>query len=138
VVAVGGAAGGGSAASPAGAPVPPAGLETVPLEFDFRGSFFDLADFFHRLKRFVKVANDKVLVRGRLLTIDGLKFSSGEVFPRLKAEITATVYLAPKAQGVAAGATPQGPAPTPVTGSPGSGEPQPAPSPTPPTATATP
>ena len=31
-----------------------AGLDSVPLELEFRGGFFDLADFFHRLKRFVR------------------------------------------------------------------------------------
>ena len=137
---VGGAAGGakGAAAAPdACAP----GLECIPLEFAFNGRFFALADFFHRLKRFVEVANDRVLVRGRLLTVDTLKFSSGESFPKLKAEISATVYLAPKTQGQTAGATPQGPAPggaTPAGAAPGSASPQPASSSQPPTAATTP
>ena len=107
----GGSQGAGGAAAP--------GLETVPLELEFNGNFFKLADFFHRLKRFVRVANERVLVRGRLLTIDTLKFSSDpEIFPKLKAEITATAYLSPKAGGTTAGATPQGPAgPVPAGGS---------------------
>ena len=137
---------GGAAGAPTGAPgaagTCAAGLECIPLEFEFDGGFFDLADFFHRLKRFVQVANDKVLVRGRLLTLDGLKFTSGDTFPKLKAEIKATVYLAPKAQGDTAGATPQGPAApagsTPAGTTPGAPAPQPASSPQPPTATATP
>jgi hypothetical protein len=138
---VGGAAGA-TPSSSAGTSCAP-GLECIPLEFEFDGGFFDLADFFHRLKRFVRVANETVKVRGRLLTIDGLKFSSGEVFPRLKAEVKATVYLAPKAEGTTAGATSQGPATTPAAGStaPGGAQPagsQPSPSPTTPTATATP
>jgi Tfp pilus assembly protein PilO len=128
---------GGGAADPAapGAIVPGAapGLESVPLDLEFRGNFFDLADFFHDLKRYVESAEDEVLVRGRLLTIDGLSFSSDpEIFPELRVEITATAYLAPKAQGVTAGATPQGPAATPVT------ETTSAPAPALPTATATP
>jgi Tfp pilus assembly protein PilO len=140
---VGGAAGGAGAAAPEAGGCAP-GLECIPLEFEFDGRFFDLADFFHRLKRFVEVANDKVLVRGRLLTIDNLKFSSGESFPKLKAEVSATVYLAPKAQGQTAGATPQGPAATPPAGStpaggtPGATSPQPASSSQPPTAATTP
>jgi Tfp pilus assembly protein PilO len=32
----------------------PAGLETVPLELEFVGNFFSLADFFHDIKRFVR------------------------------------------------------------------------------------
>ncbi|MGI9082051.1 MAG: type 4a pilus biogenesis protein PilO [Thermoleophilaceae bacterium] len=109
------AGGAGSGSPSSGAP----GLDSVPLEFDFEGSFFDLADLFHRLKRFVQVANKGVLVRGRLLTIDTVSFSSGEqLFPKLKAEVTATVYLAPKAEGATAGATPQGPAGATAAGSP--------------------
>jgi Tfp pilus assembly protein PilO len=133
--------GGGAAspADPAAAATAPAGLETVPLELEFVGNFFNLADFFHRVKRFVRVANQDVLVSGRLLTVEGVRWASdSEVFPRLRAEVTATVYLSPKAQGVTAGATPQGPAPTTPAGStttPAESAPQPAAAPT---ATATP
>lgn len=101
----GGANGANGAAGGSGAP----SLESIPLEFTFKGSFFDLADFFHRMKRFVRVANERIVVRGRLLTIDSFSFKSGTSFPKLKAEIKATVYLAPKAEGVSAGASPQGP-----------------------------
>jgi hypothetical protein len=114
----------------------PTGLETVPLELTFEGNFFNLADFFHDVKRFVSVTNSNVLVSGRLLTVETVKWASDEaIFPHIRAEITATVYLSPKAQGVTAGATPQGPA----TGTPASGttpaESTPAPAPA---ATATP
>jgi Tfp pilus assembly protein PilO len=135
----------GGGAATAGAPAgttgtSPAGLETVPLELEFVGNFFNLADFFHDIKRFVRVANKNVVVSGRLVTVEGVKFSSDpELFPKITAEIKATVYLSPKAQGTTAGATPQGPAPaapgtqpTPASGTDGS-------TPTPaPTATATP
>lgn len=87
-----------------------AGLDSVPLDFQFRGSFFDLADFFHRMKRFVRVANNQIIVRGRLMTINSFSFDSQDAFPKLKVTMHATVYLAPKAQGVSAGATPNGPA----------------------------
>lgn len=112
----GGAGTAGAAAS--GAP----GLDSVPLDLKFEGSFFRLADFFHSLKRFVRVANENISVRGRLLTIDGLHFKSDpELFPRLDAEIKATVYLAPESQGATAGATPNGPAsPAPPAGTPAS------------------
>jgi Tfp pilus assembly protein PilO len=99
-------------AAPAGSSAP--GLESIPLDFEFTGSFFDLADFFHRMKRFVRVHNDQVLVRGRLITVDAFTFTTGESFPQLKAEVKATVYLAPRAQGAAAGGTPAGPTATPV------------------------
>jgi Tfp pilus assembly protein PilO len=87
-------------------------LDTVPLELEFVGNFFNLSDFFHDIKRFVHVANRNVVVSGRLVTIEGVKFSSDpELFPRIKAEVTATVYLSPKVQGATAGATAAGPAP---------------------------
>jgi Tfp pilus assembly protein PilO len=114
----------------------PPGLETVPLELEFEGNFFNLADFFHDVKRFVSVTNSSVLVSGRLVTVESVRWTSDEaIFPHIRAEITATIYLSPKAQGVTAGATPQGPS----TGTPASGttpaESTPAPAPA---ATATP
>jgi hypothetical protein len=135
--------GGGATAGGAGAQgTAPAGLETVSLELAFVGDFFRLADFFHSVKRFVRVANDDVMVNGRLITIDSVRYTSDPLlFPRLKAELTATVYLSPLAQGVTAGATPQGPpGTTPAstgTTTPSGGSPAPA-NPTAPTATATP
>ena len=69
----------------------------MPLELEFVGNFFSLADFFHDIKRFVHVANSNVVVSGRLVTVEGVKFASEpELFPRIKAEVTATVYLSPK------------------------------------------
>ena len=135
---VGGGAATGGAADPAAAGAP-AGLETVPLNLEFEGNFFNLADFFHDLKRFVRVANEDVLVSGRLLTIEGVQWGSdAEIFPRIRASVTATVYLSPLTQGVTAGATPEGPAPTTPAGTettPAESAPAPAAAPT---ATATP
>jgi Tfp pilus assembly protein PilO len=132
----------GQAAAPAGASsTAPAGLDSVPIDLEFQGSFYKLADFFHSLKRFVRVADQRISVRGRLLTVESLSFSSDpQLFPRLKAELKATVYLAPVTQGATAGATPQGPAATAGTPSttPTSGGSTPAPTPATPTATATP
>ena len=99
-----------SPASGTGAP----GLDSIPLDFQFDGSFFDLADFFHRMKRFVRTVNGKVVVRGRLMTINSWSFDTKDSgFPHVKALVHATVYLAPKAEGVAAGANPQGPSGSP-------------------------
>jgi Tfp pilus assembly protein PilO len=105
---IGGGAGAPGTPTAAAAPA----LDTVPLEMEFIGNFFNLADFFHDIKRFVHVANSNVVVSGRLVTIDGVKYSSDpQLFPRIKAEVTATVYLSPKVQGETAGATATGPAP---------------------------
>ena len=133
---VGGAAG--TAPAPGTAATSPTGLETVPLELEFVGNFFNLADFFHDIKRFVRVANKNVLVSGRLVTVDGVKFGSDpELFPRITAEVKATIYLSPKTEGTTAGATPQGPAVTAPGTTPASGTDGSTPSPAP-TATATP
>jgi hypothetical protein len=104
------------------ATTPPAALDTVALTFNFTGTYFDLADFFHRLKRFVYVANNQIFVRGRLMTIDALSFAPGASSTgttggadRLTATVGATVYLSPKTQGVTGGATASGPAGTDTT-----------------------
>jgi Type II secretion system (T2SS), protein M len=95
-----------------------AALDSVALTFNFSGSYFDLADFFHRIKRFVYVANNQTFVRGRLLSIDTLSFqpnaagTGGTTSGDLTATIGATVYLSPKAQGTTGGATAAGPAGT--------------------------
>lgn len=95
-----------------------AALDAVALTFNFSGSYFDLADFFHRIKRFVYVANNQIFVRGRLLSIDSLAFQPGSATAGtggtgdLTATIGATVYLSPKAQGATGGATAAGPAGT--------------------------
>jgi hypothetical protein len=88
-------------------------LDKVGLTFNFSGTYFDLADFFHRLKRFVYVSNNQIFVRGRLMTIDTLSFSRAGTTTSansMTASVGATIYLSPKLQGITAGATPQGPA----------------------------
>ena len=103
----------GSAPAAGGATAAPPGLQTVPLELTFSGGFFELADLLHRIKRFVRVANDRVEVKGRLLTVEGLKFETVES-DELKVTMNASIYLVPKQEGVTAGATPSGPAGAPA------------------------
>jgi Tfp pilus assembly protein PilO len=108
--------GGGTAATTAaGGTTAAPGLDTVPITLEFIGTFFDLADFTHRIKRYVESSRGDVLVRGRLITIDGIEFKSEpDTFPRITATLTATAYLAPAAQGATAGATPTGPTAVPA------------------------
>lgn len=130
---VGGGSTSATASTTPGQGVP--GLDTVPLTFTFGGKFGNLAQFFHRLKRFVHVANNKISVQGRLITIDSLKFTSTSTdFPNIEADVTATVYLSPKDGGATAGATAQGPA----TSTPGATTPSTASGSQPATAAATP
>lgn len=130
------------AAPGSAAPVAP-GLSSVNLTFRLSGDFFDLAQFFHKMKRFVRVVNDDIVIRGRLLTIDTFEFKPNTASggKQLEASVGATVYLSPKAQGgVSVGASPSGPAaagtvgPTGVASDPAGSSP----SPSAPTATATP
>jgi hypothetical protein len=137
----GGAPAAGGSPAPAAGGTPAPGLSSVGLQFQLYGDFFDMADFFHRMKRFVRVANEQIVVRGRLIAIDNFSFSVGPGGD-LKADVSATVYLSPKAEGgVDAGASPSGPAPTPgggagnVAADPASQSPSPS---GPPAATATP
>lgn len=87
-----------------------AALDSVPLDFEFNGNYFELAQFFHRMKRFVRVSNDKILIRGRLMTVNTFNFEMEQDTGLLKAEVHATVYLTPKTEGASAGASQQGPA----------------------------
>jgi hypothetical protein len=115
--------GGGATNSPLGADGSGvAGLDTVKVTLSFHGEFFSLADFFHRVKRFVRIAGQRIRVGGRLITIDGFSFKTpqgGQTFDPgdLQSELRATVYLVPKSEGVTLGATPAGPAPTPASSS---------------------
>lgn len=103
----------------AAATSPVAGLDTVPLTFAFVGSYFDLADFLHRVKRFVRVANSDIRVKGRLMTVDGMTLAT-KAFPKISAQLSATIYLSPKSEGATGGATSQGPAATPASATPAS------------------
>jgi len=102
------------AAAPSSAGSSAPGLENVSLDFEFVGSYFDLASFFHRMKRFVYIEDDRIQVRGRLMTIDSVNLSREEDSSGLLAKIKATVYLSPSSQGATGGATAQGPAAQPA------------------------
>jgi hypothetical protein len=102
------------ARAPARAATP--GLDTVPLQLTLSGDFFGLADFLHRQKRFVRVAGERVEVKGRLMTIDSFHFAAADGGRELTAEVSATVYLSPKAGSAprAAAAAPAAAAPPPA------------------------
>jgi Tfp pilus assembly protein PilO len=97
----------GDTATAATAPIAP-GLDEIPVELTFDGRFFELADLFHSIKRFVTIAGGRLQVRGRLIRIDSFSFESA-TFPSITARIGATVYAAPAAEGPTGGATPVGP-----------------------------
>ncbi len=104
---------GATATLPPGASVGPAGFPTMPFSFTFDGSFFHMDDFLRRLDSFVRATNQHVSVGGRLLTVNGFSFGAGRSgFPFVKASVSATAYLLPANEGLAAGATPSAPGST--------------------------
>jgi hypothetical protein len=107
-----------AAALPLGATVGPAGLPVTPYDLEYTARFFDMADVFNDLNGFVTLdRKGRTKVHGRLLTLDGFSLSADteKGFPMMKAELAVTTYLVPADQGVAAGATPTGPAPVTTT-----------------------
>jgi Tfp pilus assembly protein PilO len=102
-----------AATLPIGATVGAAGLPVMPYDLDFRGSFFDIADFLAEMDNQVRVTSKGVGVDGRLLTIDGFTLAGDERrgFPYLQANLHVTSFVAPADQGLTGSATPQAPAP---------------------------
>ncbi|MEN3284609.1 MAG: hypothetical protein V7607_5749 [Solirubrobacteraceae bacterium] len=98
-----------AASLPPGASVGSAGFPTIPFQFTFRGSFSDMERLLDSVQRFVTVDGKDVRVSGRLLTIDGIALQP-QIFPEVKASITATAYLLPASEDATSGATSQGPA----------------------------
>jgi len=99
---------------PIGASVGPAGLPVMPYTLDFKGGFFQIADFMQRLDSMVGMKGDLVDVKGRLLTVDGFKFTvaapGSPGAGSLTAELDVTSFVTPADQGLTGGATPAGPA----------------------------
>jgi Tfp pilus assembly protein PilO len=98
---------------PIGATVGDAGLAVMPYKLQFRGDFFEIADFLEGLDRLVKTERGHVAVDGRLVTVAGFSLSQdvSRGFPSLVANLIVTTYVTPPAQGLTAGATPAAPAP---------------------------
>lgn len=104
-------AAGGEEPLPIGASVGAAGLPAVPYELDFQGGFFQVANFIHGVDDQVRTVGNRVVAKGRLITIDGflLKPDGGSLASRLAAEFKITTYVAPPGEGLTGGATAEGP-----------------------------
>jgi Tfp pilus assembly protein PilO len=104
-----------AATLPIGAAVGPAGLPVMPYELTLKGNYFQLSDFIDGLQRLINSKHGRLIVDGRLVTIDDFTFEgdSETGFPELDATLNVTTFLSPVAQGLTAGATPTAPAPTP-------------------------
>jgi hypothetical protein len=100
---------------PPGAALGPAGLPTEQFTFTLGGDFFRMANFFKRLESFVISRDNRLLISGRLMTINGINLSPGSAgFPQITASISATTYIVPATQGPLGGAAPGGPAAAPL------------------------
>jgi Tfp pilus assembly protein PilO len=96
---------------PIGATIGTAGLPTLPYNLTFRGTFFDLADFFAGVDGLVGLQkDDNVSANGRLITVDGFVIKGGipGSDPLLDTTLTVTTFVTPPAQGLTGGATPGG------------------------------
>jgi Tfp pilus assembly protein PilO len=98
---------------PLGASIGTAGLAVMPYSLNFSGNFFGIAKFIGKVDDLVESSKARMLVDGRLLTINGFSLTgssaeggSGE----LQASFSVTTYLTPPGQGITAGATPSAPA----------------------------
>jgi hypothetical protein len=95
---------------PGSTPVGTAGFSQLPFQFSFKGSFFNLGDFFQRLDRFVAVNQKRLDVTGRLMVLNNISLApDASGFPNIRASIGATTYMLPATEGLTAGASPQGP-----------------------------
>lgn len=96
---------------PLGATIGSAGLGVMPYTLTFDGSFFEIADFIKGIDSLVNTKDGRVMVDGRLMTVDGfaLKGAPNKGFPDLEATFNVTTYLTPPSQGVTGGATPTSP-----------------------------
>lgn len=105
-----------AATLPLGSTVGPAGLPLTPYQFNYSGTFFDVADMLGDLDSTVSVGEGDDLtaqptVRGRLVTVDGFALVNDDRrgFPAVTATMALTNYSVPAEQGISAGATPAGP-----------------------------
>jgi hypothetical protein len=97
---------------PPGAVVGTAGLLTVPFTFTFDGDYLKLQRFLNDVDGLANGKGEKISVRGRLLTVDGFSLAAAqEGFPKLKALVSATAYLAPPSDSPTAASAPAGATP---------------------------
>jgi Tfp pilus assembly protein PilO len=104
------------------APVAGAGFQTLPIELNFQGNYYELSDFIFRLRTLVAKRDDKLDVGGRLYRIDSIDFSADSDV--LAAKLSAKAYIYAPGSTATPAATPAAPpaastTPPPATGSTG-------------------
>src|SRR5581483_4141417 len=93
-----------------------------PYVLAFTGDYYQIADFMKSLNGLVHLRNGAIDVTGRLVTVDAFTLAPAQSetqgltpVPTLTAQLSVTTYLTPEEQGLTAGATPTGPAPSTAT-----------------------
>ncbi len=87
---------------PLGAQVGPAGLGMMSYALDFKGTWFEVADFVEGLDSLVKTRAAGVAADGRLITISSFTLVPAEEgLPMLEANFSVGTYLVPPGQPVA-------------------------------------
>jgi hypothetical protein len=91
-----------------GSVVGSAGLVTLPFTFTFEGGYLRTQELLGALDRLADATGGRIVVNGRLLTVDGFSMAAGSAgFPQLKATVSATAYVVPPAADTLPGATAQ-------------------------------
>ena len=82
------------------APQDPSGdvsFDVQPINLAFSGNFYSLSDFLFRVRNLVRVENGKLLTRGRMFAVSGLKFTEADdKFPNLTANLVIDTFVLPK------------------------------------------
>ena len=74
--------------------VPISGYQAMPIQLNFQGNFYNLADFLFRLRNLVAVQHGQLSATGRLFAIDTLSFSqSQEGFPQIAATLVVDAFV---------------------------------------------
>jgi hypothetical protein len=86
------------------------GYEAVPIQVEFQGNFYELADFLYRLRNLVDIRHGGLSANGRLFAIDTIDFGQAAPpahFPQIQAQlgIDAFVYGTGSVPTVAAPST---------------------------------
>jgi hypothetical protein len=68
--------------------------QVIPLQLEFRGNFYALADFLFRLRNLVDVHRGALDARGRLFAVDKITLAQGtDTFPTIRAQVTVVAFV---------------------------------------------
>ena len=95
--------------------------QAIPINLVFQGNFYNLADFFFRLRKLVDVRRGELETTGRMFAIDKIQFDAGDkLFPQIKATLTVDAFVFGASPGSVSAAEPAA-AGTPSTTTPAGG-----------------